>query len=283
MQFESALVGAVTVWYNPGPAFVENIRSYSAYAGCVVIVDNSSASNKDLFDKIDSTNKTYIWNAENLGIAKAFNQGLLMLIEKGYKYTFTFDQDSSFEKKEIKKMLQAAENLDWGDVGILSPIHLQQKSIPAYNADEFTPVTCVMASGNLLNLTIAQKAGFFNEQLFIDHVDNEYCLRLHKLGYKVLQANVFLIHELGNYKNIYFFGKRVGGFISHSPQRLYYFVRNSLYILRNYFFLDIKYSLTEVTSLFKRFAKLFFEGDTKKRLKLYFRGIRDSKKLDQEA
>jgi len=280
MQFEKDLVGAVTVWYNPIPAFMENIRSYSAYVGCLIIVDNSSANNKELFDQIESTNKIYIWNAENMGIGKAFNQGLFTLIEKGYKYTFTFDQDSSFEKTEIENMLKAAENLDWGDVGILSPIHLQQKSIPVYNPGEFTPVTCVMASGNLLNLAIAQKAGFFNEQLFIDHVDNEYCLRLHKRGYKVLMANAFLTHQLGSYKNIYFFGKSIGGFISHSPQRLYYFVRNSLYILNNYFFLDIKYSLTEVASLFKRFAKLFFEDDTKKRLKLYFRGIRDSKKLD---
>jgi hypothetical protein len=31
--------------------------------------------------------------------------------------------------------------------------------------------------------------------------------------------------------------------------------------------------------LCKRFIKLFFEGDVKKRMKLYFRGIRDSKRL----
>jgi rhamnosyltransferase len=280
MQFEQALVGSVTVWYNPVPAFLENIRSYSAYAGCLIVVDNSSGDNRDLFEKIDSTNKVYISNAENMGIAKAFNQGLLTLIDKGYKYTFTFDQDSSFERAEIEKMLQAAGKLDWEDVGILSPIHLQQKSIRVYNPEEFTPVTCVMASGNLLNLAIAQKAGFFNQQLFIDHVDNEYCLRLHKQGYKVLMANAFLIHELGNYKSVYFLGKRVGGFISHSPQRLYYFVRNSIYILKNYFFIDIKYSLSEVSALAKRFAKLFLEGDTKTRLKLYLRGIRDSGKLN---
>ena len=106
MQFERALLGAVTVWYNPGPAFVENIRSYSAHPGLLIVVDNSLSNNRELFDQIEGMNKIYIWNAENMGIAQAFNQGLLLLIEKGYKYTFTFDQDSSFEKMEIEKLLQ---------------------------------------------------------------------------------------------------------------------------------------------------------------------------------
>jgi rhamnosyltransferase len=280
MSFDKDLLGSITVWYNPESLFINNIHSYSKYSNLLVVVDNSILNNQHLFDEINCVNKIYIWNGENMGIAKAFNQGILFLINKGYKFAFTFDQDSSFEEQEIATLLLAAQKTDWKNLGILSPIHLQQKSFPKYNLNEYTPITCVMASGNILNLEIAKVIGFFNEQLFIDHVDNEYCLRLHKLGFKVLVANSFLIHELGNYKNIYFFGKRMGGFISHSPQRLYYFVRNSLYVLKNYFFIDIKYSLTEVTSLVKRFTKLFFEDETKKRLKLYFKGIRDSKKLN---
>jgi rhamnosyltransferase len=136
-----------------------------------------------------------------------------------------------------------------------------------------------MTSGNILNLEIAERVGLFNEELFIDHVDNEFCLRLNKAGFRVLYANSFLTHELGKYKSVFIFGKRAGGFLSHSPERLYYFVRNSLYILKRYFFIDVRYSMMEVKSLLKRFLKVFFEDDTKKRLRLYFNGIRDSKKL----
>jgi len=279
MIFKRDLLGSVTVWYNPELTFIKNIHSYSEYSGLLVVVDNSSSSNQQLFDKIKSDHKIYVWNGENMGIARALNQGLAILMEKGYKFALTLDQDSSFEKNEIEKLLVAAENMDWDNTGILSPIHLQQKSVPAYNLNEYTPITCVMTSGNILNLEIAKKIDFFNEQLFIDHVDNEFCLRLHKNGYQVLLANSFLIHELGKYTDIYFFGKRVGGFISHSPERLYYFVRNSFYIINKYFFLDTKYTRMEITSLLKRFFKLFFETDTTKRLKLYFKGMHDYKKL----
>ena len=280
MTFKRELLGSVTVWYNPEPGFIQHIHSYSNYSKLLIVVDNSAISNRNLFDKIEAENKIYIWHGENMGIAKALNLGIATLIAQGYKFALTLDQDSLFEQSEIEKLLVAAEKHGWENTGILSPIHQQQKSELVYNIHEYTPVTCVMTSGNILNLTIAEKVGLFNEQLFIDHVDNEYCLRLNKSGYKVLTANAFLIHELGTYKDIYFLGKRIGGFISHSPERLYYFVRNSMYILDNYFFIDKRYSLMEVSSLMKRFVKLFFEGETTKRLKLYFKGVCDYKKLN---
>ena len=279
MVFNTALVGSVTVWYNPQPVFVQNINSYLNYSNLLVVVDNSAINNQHLFDEIESIHKVYIWNGENMGIAKALNQGLDILISQGYKFALTFDQDSSFEEKEIEKLLAAAQNLEWERTGLLSPIHVQQNSVPQYNVNEYTQLTAVMTSGNLLNLEVAQALGFFNEQLFIDHVDNEYCLRLNKAGYKVLVANSFLVHELGKYKDAFILGKRVGGFISHSPDRLYYFVRNVRYILSRYFFVDTRYSFMEVKALLIRFIKLFFEDDTRKRLGLFFKGLSDSKKL----
>jgi rhamnosyltransferase len=279
MTFTRDLLGSVTVWYNPDPVFIENIGTYSSYSNLLVVVDNSSMDNSTLFDKIVHPNKIYIWNGANLGIARALNQGISELLGKGYKFALTLDQDSKFEQPEIEKLMAAAEKLDWQNTGILSPIHLQQKSTLKYNLAAYTAVTSVMTSGNILNLPIAEKTGFFYEELFIDHVDNEYCLRLNKSGYQVIIANAFLLHELGRYRNIYIGSICIGGFISHPPERLYYFVRNSIFILKKYFFLDTRYSLMEATSLIKRFFKLFFEDNPKKRLKLYLSGMLDSGKL----
>lgn len=279
MKFDRGLLGSVTVWYNPESGFVDNIKSYADISGLLVVVDNSLESNEALFNTIEHANKLYIWNAENMGIAKALNQGLKVLLTRKYKFALTLDQDSSFKNEELEKLLTAAANLDYADVGILSPIHVQQNGIANYYPTAYTPLTCVMTSGNILNLEIAETIGFFKEELFIDHVDNEYCLRLHKRGFKVLAANSFLTHELGKEVDACFMGKRVGSFISHSPQRLYFFVRNSIYILSKYFFVDFGYTLMEITSLLKRFAKLFFEDRPVLRLKLYFKGIWDYRKL----
>ena len=37
-----------------------------------------------------------------------------------------------------------------------------------------------MTSGNLLNLKIAEKIGDFEEKLFIDEVDHDYCYRIRR-------------------------------------------------------------------------------------------------------
>jgi rhamnosyltransferase len=277
--FNKAQLGSVTVWYNPEPGFVDNINSYAGHSNLVVVVDNSDSGNEGLFNKIANVNKKYIGNKQNLGIAKALNQGINVLMANGFKFALTLDQDSFFETGEIGKLLTAAEDLDWNDVGVLSPIHVQQKNIPVYNLTAYTPATCVMTSGNILNLAAAEKVNFFKEDLFIDHVDNEFCLRLHLNGYKVLIANAFLTHELGRYKEARFLGLSVGGFISHPPQRLYYFVRNAIYIIRTYTFIDFKYTMSEVTALIKRFFKIFFEDDKAKRFRAYFKGIYDYSKL----
>jgi len=46
-----------------------------------------------------------------------------------------------------------------------------------------------MTSGNLLNLHAVKQIGGFSEDLFIDRVDQEYCLRLRMNNFRVIQVN----------------------------------------------------------------------------------------------
>ncbi|TEB40741.1 glycosyltransferase family 2 protein, partial [Flavobacterium circumlabens] len=63
----------------------------------------------------------------------------------------------------------------------------------------------VMTSGNIVNLKIHEKIGGFEEKLFIDYVDIEYCLKLKKEGYSIANLpNVLLQHELGDSKRTSF-------------------------------------------------------------------------------
>jgi rhamnosyltransferase len=93
-----------------------------------------------------------------------------------------------------------------------------------------------------LNLTLYQKIGPFDEKLFIDYVDNDYCYRAKLAGYKLLKfTNVTLIHQLGkmvnasSYKSLYLLKKKK---VVHPPIRCYYMYRNMLYLVEKYTNLD---------------------------------------------
>jgi rhamnosyltransferase len=72
-----------------------------------------------------------------------------------------------------------------------------------------------------------------DENLFIDYIDYEWCLRAKSIGYKIYKSNnLFINHNLGDaFVNVFGFKKPI-----HNNQiRLYYIIRNNLILLnRNY-------------------------------------------------
>ena len=54
---------------------------------------------------IKSKNLDYFISLENVGISKAFNKVIKIFKDKGYKYLFTFDQDSLIENNFISSMI----------------------------------------------------------------------------------------------------------------------------------------------------------------------------------
>ena len=87
-----------------------------------------------------------------------------------------------------------------------------------------------MASGNLVNAKAYKKIKGFNEDMFIDCVDFDFCLNMRKHGYQILQLNfVRLKHYLGNTVKKRFLGLTMYA-DNHSSMRKYYEVRNRHYL-----------------------------------------------------
>lgn len=87
----------------------------------------------------------------------------------------------------------------------------------------------VITSGSFIPISILDKVGLMREELFIDFVDIEWCLRARKKGYEVLAINKVMIdHYLGDYA-VHFMGHN---YPIHSPLRMYYYFRNAMYLYR---------------------------------------------------
>ncbi|MBR4677203.1 MAG: glycosyltransferase [Bacteroidales bacterium] len=238
---------SVIVWYNPlelkSPhSAVANIHTYSAQFDKVYIVDNSNTDNSKIAQKI--SNAVYIPLMKNYGIAYALNRGFEKAISDGFDWVMTMDQDSFWETDEIKKYLKwvqifAAQNSNAVSfstravlkskslVGILKRIcykkFKQRKTGVGF-------VNRVICSANIVKTDCWKEIGGFNEELFIDEVDYEFCYRIRQRQYQiVINYDIFFHHSLGNDKLTLLPHKNI-----HSDFRLYYIFRNLMYIIEKY-------------------------------------------------
>lgn len=213
---------------------LQNIRAYSNSVAVVYVVDNSEDAAARGNSKPDvPANVTYIHSGGNLGIARALNMAAERAIQEGYAYLLTMDQDSKAPDTMIERLLSCLRVFDPSTIGIISPVH-QVENAPLVHTEPCKEVSSVMTSGNLLNLEAYRAAGPFLEDLFIDEVDHEYCLRLQARGYKVVQSGLAVLeHALGRFK-VHIVGGRRYLISNHAAIRRYYMTRNRLYVMNRY-------------------------------------------------
>lgn len=269
-------LAGVVVWYNPSDKDVKNIETYIDDVDKLYIVDNTEG--KDNKDKVLNSKKIeYIFQNENLGIAKALNLACEKAINDGYKFILTMDQDSSFHDNDLEKMKTIISKKDLSKIGIVSPWHKTKLKVEKPTEKIDYPLD-VMTSGNILNLEIYKKLNGFKEFLFIDGVDIEYCLNLKKNGYKVMRLNTIeMEHDLGDIFYRKFFKKE---FMcdNHNYLRIYYMARNYRYIRKEY--RDVAPQFCDVLVKIKGliFRIVFYEKEKFRKLRSIVLGIRDYKK-----
>lgn len=257
------------VTYNPELIRLkENIESIQKQVSKIIIVDNGSKNYNELEKCIFTckTNYEIIKNKENFGIAKALNQLCEKAIEDNYKWIITLDQDSIAPNNLVEKLEKNISD----EVAIISPnivYRNNEKFSIRKNGIEY--VEWVITSASLTNLKLWKKIKF-DEKLFIDGVDRDYCIRANQLGYKIIKDyDVELVHELGNLKCRKILGRTIY-VTNHSAIRKYYMVRNVIY-------LDKKLNENRRFShIGKNIIKtIAFEKDKIQKIKSIFKGIKD--------
>lgn len=243
----------VVIIYNPRIEYVDNIKTYVNELDKLYVIDNSDVVNLNFIKKIEEyINVTYVKMKKNSGIGYPINWVIKQL--KNIDWLLTMDQDSYFYENDIKKYLKAVVDIDKEKVyGITLNIwsvvtFSQKKELKELFIKEKGP--CI-TSGMLLNVNLAKKTEGFNENLFIDLVDTEYCFRQDENGFILLKNNkVNLIHSIGeiNQKHLEYIKKIPAKkyipfvfmkiiekvFSYHSDIRWYYISRNTFYLIKKY-------------------------------------------------
>lgn len=281
-------VAAVIITYNVENDFKKRINKLKGKVDEIIVVDNGSKDKTISMLKELERETTIIYLEENKGIAYALNKGINYSIKKGYNWILTLDHDSIITDDMIKNMLNCYESFDEDfkeKVAMLVPIHVEEKEYKS-NASSITQVSSVsymevlteITSGALTKAEIYKNIGMYDERLFIDLVDHDYCLYLNKKGFKIIQVkSAILIHNLGESVKKSLLGLKMTP-TNHSPLRRYYMSRNRHYIWDKYKNDFPKWVLKDKRRFITENLKIILFEDSKiEKFKYIKSGIKDYK------
>lgn len=226
---------------------------------------------------------TYENEENNIGVSKALNKIIKRFSDANYDYLFTFDQDSMIDKNFVKRMLKIFEKSLKHNQKIVccSPtivdVKFDNKKSKIHKEstkkNNYQYVNFAITSGSLFNRNSFFRVGKMNPLLFIDGVDTDWCERAIIKKFKLIKANrIFLRHKIGS-KYINFFGIKK----SYHDQdlRVYYIMRNSLYLLI-YGSNTLKWKLSEIIrTIFRLLAYPFLSSTKIKTLFFIFLAFKD--------
>lgn len=229
-------LAAIVILYNPDEHLLERIQSYCRNIQKLFIADNSRVSHFELLKSLNLENEVYyIHDGKNEGIAKRINQAANLALNDGIDWLLTMDQDSYFEKNTFITYLDCVAHFEEKENVAVFGLEYDPKFLTKNGCDA-SITTKVITSGSIVNLSLFEKVGGYDENLFIDLVDFEYCFKAVVKGYQIIQyRNIFLRHSLGKtsvHRSLKNLKQSVRSL--HSPLRMYYMTRNFFYVRSKY-------------------------------------------------
>lgn len=240
--------GLIFVLYQPTGDFLRNLQKARALCDYVVAIDNSPQADLPLHERLREQGMQVIYNANDGGLAGAYNKGAEVLLAQSCEVIFLFDQDSEIDETFFTKMMQACEEVGTDTFVIGPKVYAKEmgeymwvipppagKRVPKFvRIDEHTegllPTLFVISSGSAISRQAYRQLGAFREDYFIEYIDIEYGLRASSQGVPVyMNASVLMHQTFGEIKR---HGKRFT--INHVPWRRYYSARNGEDCLRLY-------------------------------------------------
>lgn len=173
-------IGTGVVLFNPNIKRLEkNISSLLKQSSLVLLVDNGS-ENIDLVKNIYCKNKKIfiIELNQNKGIATALNVIMNFFADHNYDWVLTFDQDSLPPENLLESYIPY---LSVDHVGIISPViwDLSENfEDTVHGNSNYDDIKNCITSGSLTKVSVWKTVGEYDDSMFIDLVDFDFCQRV---------------------------------------------------------------------------------------------------------
>ena len=235
-------IAAVATAFHPDERLTAVVEAALKSCTRVVVVDNTPGDGPFAADALrDRDGVTVLRDGKNRGLAGALNTGVDALLadagEDGRPDLLLFlDQDSVLGEDLV---LGLARHLTDPGVGIAAPAAWDEQQGRYYepgteNGPDLADRDTVITSGMLVRRDVLAEVGRFRTEFFVDHVDNDFCLRVRAAGYRVVRdKRQKLAHSLGQRNQHRLPGVSVSS-SRHPTWRLYWIARNGTVLMREH-------------------------------------------------
>ncbi|KFC20005.1 glycosyltransferase [Chryseobacterium sp. FH1] len=271
------LLGIVITYFPDFPEIVSNINSYINDIDTLIVWDNTpNQGNDHHVQKLKNISPKIIilGNGENVGIGSALNVAVKRLLENDYDFLITFDQDSYFKSGMLEKYKEIVLNNSDSTIGVFGVNYTSHDKLAYTNNNDILVVKECITSGSIYPKSSFETGLEFDEDLFIDGIDFDFCYNIYKQSglQTVILTDVVLNHKIGYSEN------NLRGKISdnYSAFRTFYLIKNHIYLWRRYS--DV-YPIRKKVHLIVKYiglrciSILFFENDKSAKLKSIRKGI----------
>jgi rhamnosyltransferase len=182
----------LVVLFHPDAAQLARVVALRAQCEGMLVIDNSPLPDPRAAEVLAQADIALLHHGNLNGIAGAFNRGLSVLFGQSVDAVALFDQDSTAPEGFFAVMS-----------GVCAPLHGQaflagprifdesdQRFLPELSTDGLTVrrldlqhdtavqrCAFLISSGCVISRAAFERLGRFDESLFIDHVDTDYCFR----------------------------------------------------------------------------------------------------------
>ena len=266
------------VTYNPDIVlFSQCLEAIKKQVARTYVFDNGS-KNIDELKILLPDDACIIASEMNRGISKALNELCLLADKEGYDWILTMDQDSICAENMVDIL---SRHIVEDSIGILAPrVEFRSDGMLIHETknkkSEVEEIRACITSGSLTRLEAWKKIGGFDEWMFIDHVDNEFCTHLRVDGYTIIRDNKALLYQrAGEMKYLSLPGGKKVLLPHYSERRNYFICRNTVYYIlkyRNY----INSWHEWMTFAYSQIIKVLLEDNRIGTIRSTYKGIRDA-------
>jgi rhamnosyltransferase len=275
-------VVAVIVTLQPESDVIQHVESLIGQVARIVVIDNGSGPGAGpILDSISELPSVdLIRNPVNAGIARALNQGAQAAMDVGADWLLTLDQDVAPSPEIVRiagHTFQAyLQPHRIAVIGSTSTADLARSTSPSSRGRPWIEASTAITAGSFVSLATFRAIGGFCDDLFVDYVDIEFCLRARARGYRVLASRApAMTHRIGQ-PTLRWIGRRAVHPTNHSAVRRYYITRNRFLVWRRYCRTDSRFVARDILASQKELLKvLLFEEDRKSKVRAMLAGLRD--------
>lgn len=253
--------------FRPKEESVAYITALHTLFDCVYVYDNSS--DNSAYKAQLGTCCRYYFNGRNDGLSIAFNCCLDAAADDGIDYLLLLDQDSMYDIDVLRRLMAEIQTeAPNASVAIRAckaqPTDHEHLTLPETHTNEERKV---ISSGSFISMAAVRDHRLrYEENLFVDYVDDEFCMQIRSKGLKILCHNRYILPQQ--------LGYRYRGRICHSPVRHYYMVRDLGYFNKKYYS-RVKTELKSFLFLIKDILNALQEDRTAEKIVCALKGYGD--------